>query len=136
VGEQEFHQSSGALDGQTGGLPCSLHVAPGGHLAVESHGTPVYGRWRGSIPGSLGLMEARDDRCSVSDIRDISVYLRRAENEVGALGAAGRGRGGAWWSPHGRESLIQWWQLEMLECGKPPSHSPLQDGADILCSKW
>jgi hypothetical protein len=21
-------------------------------------------------------------------------------------------------------------------CGKPPSHSPLQDGADILCSKW
>jgi hypothetical protein len=23
-----------------------------------------------------------------------------------------------------------------LTCGKPPSHSPLQDGADILCSKW
>ena len=22
------------------------------------------------------------------------------------------------------------------KCGKPPSHSPLQDGADILCSKW
>jgi hypothetical protein len=22
------------------------------------------------------------------------------------------------------------------ECGEPPSHSPLQDGADILCSKW
>ena len=21
-------------------------------------------------------------------------------------------------------------------CRKPPSHSPLQDGADILCSKW
>jgi hypothetical protein len=24
----------------------------------------------------------------------------------------------------------------LLACGKPPSHSPLQDGADILCSKW
>jgi hypothetical protein len=23
-----------------------------------------------------------------------------------------------------------------LWCGEPPSHSPLQDGADILCSKW
>ena len=21
-------------------------------------------------------------------------------------------------------------------CGEPPSHSPLQDGTDILCSKW
>jgi hypothetical protein len=23
----------------------------------------------------------------------------------------------------------------LIECGEPPSHSPLQDGADILCSK-
>jgi hypothetical protein len=23
-----------------------------------------------------------------------------------------------------------------VHCGEPPSHSPLQDGADILCSKW
>jgi hypothetical protein len=23
-----------------------------------------------------------------------------------------------------------------MVCGKPPSHSLLQDGADILCSKW
>jgi hypothetical protein len=22
------------------------------------------------------------------------------------------------------------------DCGEPPSHLPLQDGADILCSKW
>jgi hypothetical protein len=44
---------------------------------------------------------------------------------------------------------IQWWfsirtsinvihHIKKLEreCGEPPSHSPLQDGADILCSKW
>jgi hypothetical protein len=24
----------------------------------------------------------------------------------------------------------------LAKCGEPPSHSPLQDGADILCSKW
>jgi hypothetical protein len=27
-------------------------------------------------------------------------------------------------------------KLSMTDCGEPPSHSPLQDGADILCSKW
>jgi hypothetical protein len=26
--------------------------------------------------------------------------------------------------------------LGVEQCGKLPSHSPLQDGADILCSKW
>jgi hypothetical protein len=26
--------------------------------------------------------------------------------------------------------------LHIEYCGEPPSHSPLQDGADILCSKW
>jgi hypothetical protein len=24
----------------------------------------------------------------------------------------------------------------VVPCGEPPSHSPLKDGADILCSKW
>jgi hypothetical protein len=28
------------------------------------------------------------------------------------------------------------WGVSDLRCGEPPSHSPLQDGADILCSKW
>jgi hypothetical protein len=27
-------------------------------------------------------------------------------------------------------------EVKDLYCGEPPSHSPLQDGADILCSKW
>jgi hypothetical protein len=30
-------------------------------------------------------------------------------------------------------SVYIWW---LIMCGEPPSHSPLQDGADILCSKW
>ena len=35
--------------------------------------------------------------------------------------------------------LSFWANIHLLmnvHCGKPPSHSPLQDGADILCSKW
>jgi hypothetical protein len=34
--------------------------------------------------------------------------------------------------------LWQWFLngLATQGCGEPPSHSPLQDGADILCSKW
>ena len=26
--------------------------------------------------------------------------------------------------------------LEVENCWEPPPHSPSQDGADILCSKW
>jgi hypothetical protein len=33
-------------------------------------------------------MEARDDRFSISDIPDVTVCLRRAENKVRALGMA------------------------------------------------
>ena len=69
-------------------LPCSLHVAPGGHLAIGSLRTAVHRGWRGNSLRSLGLTETRDNRFSVSDIPDIAVCLRRAENEVGAMGAA------------------------------------------------
>jgi hypothetical protein len=28
------------------------------------------------------------------------------------------------------------WFMNFNNCWEPPPHSPLQDGADILCSKW
>jgi hypothetical protein len=33
-------------------------------------------------------------------------------------------------------TLIHKPHKDTTKCRKPPSHSPLQDGADILCSKW
>ena len=67
--------------------------------------------WTRGNPRSLGLMEARDNRFSVSDIPNTSGHLRRAENKMGAPGLAqsapgpkggeGRERGGAGWFPHG-----------------------------------
>ena len=78
------------------GLPLALHSAPG--LAVGSHGPQPSGDERG--PRSLGLTEARDNSF-VLDIPDAAVCLGRAENKVGAPGAAllspelkrGEGRG-------------------------------------------
>jgi hypothetical protein len=35
-----------------------------------------------------------------------------------------------------REGEAEKKERENPNCGEPPSHSPLQDGADILCSKW
>ena len=75
------------------------------------------GRGKGISPRSLALMEARDDRFSFSDIPDIAVCYRRAENKVRAPGTAqsspglkgdeGKGRGGAGWFQCGREPLVR-----------------------------
>jgi hypothetical protein len=58
--------------------------------AEDCHlGGSVHGGWTGSSPRSLGHMEARDNRFSVSDIPDTAVCCRRAENKVGG----GQGQG-------------------------------------------
>jgi hypothetical protein len=85
-----------------------------GAWLCEAMDPVLRGWWTGSSPRSLGLMEARDNRFSVSDIP--ALCLRRAKNKVGAPGATqsapgskrgeGRGRGGAGWFPPGRESLV------------------------------
>lgn len=43
---------------------------------------PVRGGWTGGSPRSLDLMEARNNRFSVSDIPDTAGYLGRAENKM------------------------------------------------------
>ena len=73
------------------------------------YGTSVRWGWKGSNLRSLGLTEARDDRLSVLDIPDVTVCLRRAENEVvaplgssfspGAKGRRGQGERGDWVVP-------------------------------------
>jgi hypothetical protein len=74
---------SGRAD--VGGLPHAFHVAPGGCLAVGSHGTqPTRGWTRGSLR-PLGLTEAKDSKFSVSDVAG---HGRRAENKLGAPGTA------------------------------------------------
>ena len=64
-------------------------------------------------PGVSG----RDDRFSVSDIPDVAICFRRAENKVRAPGTAqsapgpkgeeGKERGGAEWFPRGQEPLVR-----------------------------
>jgi hypothetical protein len=70
---------------------------------------PVYWVWTGDSARYLGLMEARDNRFSVSDIPDDTEYHGRAENKVGAPVAArsalrpkgeSRGKGGALCGSH------------------------------------
>ena len=72
--------------------------------------------WPRGSPRSLGLMEARDNRFSVSGIPDVAGHHRRAENKMGAPGAApsflvvkkgeDRERGGTGWLPCEQESLV------------------------------
>jgi hypothetical protein len=49
---------------------------------------PACGGWARSSPRSLGLMEARDSRFSVSGIPDTAGHCRRAEKKMLALGVA------------------------------------------------
>ena len=80
---------SGWVD--AGGLLLAFYTAPGGCLAVGSQRTPArgsWGVWTSGIPRSLSLMDARDNRFSVSGIPDTAGHLGRAENKMGALGAA------------------------------------------------
>ena len=51
------------------------------------------GDWTRGSPRSLGLMEARDNRFSVSDIPDAAGHRGRAENKVRALGVTGSSQG-------------------------------------------
>jgi hypothetical protein len=60
-----------------------------------------------------------------------------------ALGLNGLGPGAKWAVPWvkmeyslGLNGLGPGAKWVMPWCGEPPSHSPLQDGADILCFKW
>jgi hypothetical protein len=83
------------------------------------------GGWTGGRPSPLGLTEARDNRFSVLDISDAAGHCGRAENKLGDPVASwssmrlkrgeGRGRGGAWWFPHGRESLV--WSMAGVQEG-------------------
>jgi hypothetical protein len=49
---------------------------------------PAHRGWTRGRSRSLGLMEARDNRFSVSGIPDTTGHRRRAENKMGPLGAA------------------------------------------------
>ena len=72
---------------------------------------PAHKGWTRGSPRSLGLTEARDNRFSVSCTQDAAGHHGRAENKMGAQGAAlsspglkrgeGRERGGSEWFPHG-----------------------------------
>lgn len=53
--------------------------------ATEPH---LPGGWTKESPRSLGLMEAKDNRFLVLGIPDTAGHLGRAENKMGALGAA------------------------------------------------
>jgi hypothetical protein len=48
-------------------------------LEAKEHRTLAHGGWKESSLRSLGLMEARDDRFSVSDIPDVAVCHGRAK---------------------------------------------------------
>jgi hypothetical protein len=96
-------------------VACFPHVL-GGCLAVGSYRPSPWGRTRGRHR-CLGLMEARDNRFSVSGIPDTAGHCKKAENKMGAPGGGsvsppglkggeGRERGGAGWFPRGRESLV------------------------------
>jgi hypothetical protein len=37
---------------------------------------------------------------------------------------------------HFQQVVLVQLEISRQKCRKPPSHSPLQDAADILCSKW
>ena len=82
-GGRKDDQHPGLWAGGLRGLPCSLHVALGGHLAVGSHGTPVcrdregafQGPWASQSPGMTG-----SSSWSSQDI--VTGYHRRAENKV------------------------------------------------------
>jgi hypothetical protein len=64
----------------------AFHVSPGRCLAVEVRDSSP--RWTRGSPRSLGLMETRDNRFSVSVIPDTAGHHRRAENKVRGLWAA------------------------------------------------
>jgi hypothetical protein len=101
-------------------FPCSQ----GGCLAVGSYG-PALGGWTRGGHRSLDLKESKDNRFSVSGIPDTAEHCGRAENKMGAPGAArsaqepkggeGRERGGAGWFPLVRESLV-WSMAGTQEC--------------------
>ena len=83
----------------------------------EATGSQLTRGWTRGSPRSLGLTEARDNRFSVLGIPDTTGHFRRAENKIGAPGAAQSScglkggedmeRGGTGWFPRGRESLVQ-----------------------------
>jgi hypothetical protein len=54
---------------------------------------PALGGWTRGGPRSLGLMEARDNRFSVSGIPDTARHCRRPENKMGARGQLGQPQG-------------------------------------------
>jgi hypothetical protein len=94
-------QRSGRLDWQTQDTALGPHRTTAGWASGcvrPPDPAPGYGEGSVLAPtlrhhrllGSLGLMEARDDRCSVSDTPGVTGCLRRAENKVGGQGGAAR----------------------------------------------
>ena len=78
---------------------------------MGNHRIPALRRVARDNPRSLDLTEARDNRFSVLGIPDTAGHLGRAENKVGAPGAARReeraGERGRWVVPTWvRESLV------------------------------
>ena len=60
---------------------------------MGSHWTLVQQGVDTGSPRSLGLMEARDNRFSVSGIPDTARHCRRPENKMGARGQLGQPQG-------------------------------------------
>ena len=103
-----FHQSSGALGGQTqetgACFPCGPRVVSGCGKPLDPSSA---GGGKGTVLGT---------RFSVSGIPDTAGHLRRAEDKMGSPGVTwsspgtkeeeGRERGGTGWFPRRRESLV------------------------------
>ena len=102
----ESCQSSGALGRQTQRIAARF---PRVCVQLWEATDPAHWGWTRGSPRSLDLIEARDNRFSVSGIPDTAGHHGRAENKMGAPGAAqsvlepkggeGREREGAGWFP-------------------------------------